>query len=101
MKVLIVGAAAVSGRAAMKAARSLGATIVATTSRESNVDGADETIYGVDLEKENAVEKILSDTRVKNIDYIVYIPARGAVGMDITESTAEMIPPSLAYSVEP
>jgi len=101
MKILIVGAGAVSGKAAVKAAHELNATIIATTSRTENIEGADETIYGIDLEKADAVSKILADPRVKSIDYVIYIPARGEVGMDVTEATAEMIPPSLSYSVIP
>jgi hypothetical protein len=98
-----VGAAAVSGRAAIAAAKKLGAEIIATTSRAEDVAGADHTIYGIDLERTDAVDKMLSDKTLtaKPVDFVVYIPARGAVGMDVTESTADMVMPSLEYSVIP
>lgn len=101
MRVFIVGAAAVSGGAAIKAAKELGAEVITTTSRSENVPGADHTIYGIDLENPGAVDKMLADKRLTNIDYLIYIPARGSVGMDISESKAEMVPPSLEYSVIP
>lgn len=101
MKVFIVGAAAVSGGAAIKAAKELGAEVITTTSRSENVPGADETIYGIDLESPGAVEKMLADKRLAGIDYLIYIPARGSVGMDVSESKPEMVPPSLEYSVIP
>lgn len=101
MKVFIVGAAAVSGRAALKAAKELGAEVITTTSRNEDVPGADHTIYGIDLESPDAVDKMLADKRLAHIDYLIYIPARGSVGMDVSESKAEMVPPSLEYSVIP
>lgn len=122
MRVFIVGAGSVSGGAAIKAARELGAEIITTTSRHKDdflagaspqlsvtggrnqdIPGADHTIYGIDLEHANAVEKMLADStlKAKPLDFIIYIPARGSVGMDVSESKAEMVPPSLAYSVIP
>ncbi len=103
MRVFIVGAGAVSGRAAIAAAKKLGAEIIATTSRAENIAEADHTIHGIDLERSDAVDKMLADKTliVKPVDFIVYIPARGAVGMDVTESTADMVMPSLEYSVIP
>lgn len=103
MRVFIVGAAAVSGRAAMSAAKELGAEIIATTSRDENITDADHTIHGIDLERSEAVEKMLADSFLHRapVDFIVYIPARGAVGMDVVESKPEMIMPSLEYSVIP
>lgn len=103
MRVFIVGAGAVSGGAAIAAAKKLGAEIIATTSREADVAGADHTIYGIDLERSDAVDKMLADAQLtsKPVDYVVFVPARGAVGMDVTESTAEMVIPSLEYSVIP
>jgi hypothetical protein len=103
MRVFIVGAGSVSGGAAIKAAQKLGAEIITTTSRSVDIEGASHTIYGIDLEKPDAVEKILRDTvlRSKPIDYLIYIPARGAVGMDVKDAKAEMVPASLEYSVIP
>jgi hypothetical protein len=103
MRVFIVGAGAVSGGAALKAAKEIGAEIITTTSRSEDIKGADHTIYGIDLEQPDAVEKMLGDAKLtsKPIDYVIYIPARGQVGMDVSESKAEMVPPSLEYSVIP
>lgn len=103
MRVFIVGAGAVSGGAAIAAAKAAGAEIITTTSRHENIAGADHTIHGIDLEDAAAVDKMLADKtlRAKPVDYVIYIPARGSVGMDVTESTAEMIMPSLEYSVIP
>lgn len=103
MRILIVGAGAVSGRAAIAAAKTSGMEIITTTSRNEDIPDSAHTIHGIDLEQSGAVEKILADKflTAKPVDYIVYIPARGHVGIDITESTADMIPPSLAYSVIP
>ena len=103
MRIFIVGAGAVSGGAAIVAAKAAGAEVITTTSREQDIAGADHTIHGVDLDKSDAVEKMLSDKVLlsKPVDYVIYIPARGSVGMDVTESTVEMILPSLEYSVIP
>lgn len=110
MRVFIVGAGAVSGGAAIVAAKAAGAEVITTTSRpkeafqnQANLDGADHTIFGIDLEDSTAVDKMLADAtlRAKPVDYVIYIPARGSVGMDVTESTADMIMPSLEYSVIP
>lgn len=103
MRVFIVGAGAVSGGAAIAAAKAAGAEIITTTSRSEDISGADHTIHGIDLENAGAVDKMLADEklRAKPVDYVIYIPARGSVGMDVTESTAEMIMPSLEYSVIP
>ncbi|MFZ5628526.1 MAG: hypothetical protein ACOY5B_05320 [Spirochaetota bacterium] len=103
MRIFIVGAGAVSGGAAIAAAKKLGAEIIATTSRTENVAGADHTIYRIDLERPDAVDRMLADQTLtaKPTDFVVYIPARGAVGMDVTESTADMVMPSLEYSVIP
>lgn len=122
MRVFIVGAGAVSGGAAIAAAKQLGAEVIATTSRHKDaipggddqaasmphgrhegVKGADHTIYGIDLEHGDAVDKMLADTKLTGapIDYVIYIPARGAVGMDVAESTPDLIMPSLEYSVIP
>lgn len=103
MRVFIVGAGAVSGGAAIAAAKAAGAEIITTTSRSEDIKGSDHTIHGIDLENAGAVDKMLDDKtlRAKPVDYIIYIPARGSVGMDVTESTADMIMPSLEYSVIP
>ncbi len=103
MRVFIVGAGAVSGGAAIVAAKAVGAEVITTTSRDENISGADHTIHGIDLERPDAVDKMLADKvlMAKPVDYVIYIPARGSVGMDVTESTADMIMPSLEYSVIP
>jgi len=103
MRIFIVGAGAVSGGAALGASKKMNAEVISTTSRDVDIEGAAHTIHGIDLEKPDAVEKMLADRELisKPIDYIIYIPARGQVGMDISESKADMIGPSLEYSVYP
>ncbi len=103
MRILIVGAGSVSGKAAVQAARSLDAFILATTSRSEDVAGCSHTIHGIDLEQSDAVERILADSvlRAAPVDFVVYIPARGEVGMAVEESRPEMVEPSLQYSVRP
>jgi hypothetical protein len=103
MRVLIVGAGSVSGAAAMQAAAELGAEIITTTSRQQDLPGSAHTIHGIDLAEPLAAEKILDDSflRSKPVDYVLYIPARGEVGIALEESTKEMVEPSLAYSVRP
>lgn len=106
----------------MKAAREMGAEIITTTSRHKDafhggagqqssmtvgrnqdIPGVTHTIYGIDLEHPDATQKMLADKELtsKPLDFVIYIPARGSVGMDVSESKAEMVPPSLAYSVIP
>ncbi len=103
MRVLIVGAGSVSGAAAMQAAAELDAEIITTTSRQQDLPGSAHTIHGIDLAEPLAAEKILDDSflRSKRVDYVLYIPARGEVGIALEESTKEMVEPSLAYSVRP
>ncbi|MBL8020278.1 MAG: hypothetical protein JNM27_11480 [Leptospirales bacterium] len=103
MRVLIVGAGSVSGGAAISAAHKLNAEIIATTSRTEDLKDCSHTIHGIDLENAAAVDLILADTvlRAAPVDYIIYIPARGMVGIDIEEAEPGMIEPSLAYSVRP
>lgn len=87
----------------MAAAKKMGAEIITTTSRNVDLEGASHTIHGIDLESPDAAKMMLGDAKLtaKPVDYVIYIPARGSVGMDVSESKAEMIPPSLAYSVIP
>lgn len=103
MRVLIVGAGSVSGGAAMQAAAEAGAEIITTTSRKENLPGSSHTIQGIDLAEAGAAEKILADSvlRAKPLDYILYIPARGEVGIALEEAKPDMVEPSLAYSVRP
>ncbi|MCE9599297.1 MAG: hypothetical protein K8S54_15140 [Spirochaetia bacterium] len=103
MRVLIVGAGSVSGGAAIAAARKLNAEIIATTSRAENLKDCAHTIHGIDLENPSAVDLILADKTLREgaVDYIIYVPARGMVGIAIEEAEPGMIEPSLAYSVRP
>lgn len=103
MRILIVGAGSVSGKSALQAAKAAGATVIATTSRKENLPGADHTIHDIDLENPAAVDLILADRFLTEqpLDYIAYIPARGAVGISLEEAEASMVEPSLSYSVRP
>jgi len=107
MKVLIVGGSSVSGQCAIKAVKALGTQneIITTSSRTEDVSGAgagaDFTIGNIALDESGAVDAILKDEHVKNIDYVIYIPARGEVGIPAAEATKQMVEESLDYCFRP
>lgn len=86
----------------MQAAAEAGAEIIATTSRMEDVAGALHTIHGIDLEDPHAADRILGQISPGSpVDYVLYVPARGEVGISIEEARKEMVEPSLQYSVRP
>ena len=103
MRILIIGGTSVSGTAAITAARKLGHFIITTTSRDSDVASADATIRNIDLDNPQAIDSIIQSPIIANapIDKIIYIPARGEVGIAVEESTATMVNKSLDYCVRP
>lgn len=103
MRILIVGASAVSGQAAIAAARSLNepVEVLATSSSSRDLKTADRTIHGIDLTQAQAVERIVEGVGKSKVDVVIYIPARGQVGMPARLSTAELVQESLEYSVIP
>lgn len=102
-QVLVVGGSAVSGQCAIRAIRKFapGCEIISTSSRESQVKGADKTIPKIDLDQPEAVDTIIDFCRGDKPDYIIYIPGKGWVGMPTANSTPEMVQWSLDYSVIP
>ena len=104
MNYLIVGGSSVSGQAVIKSINKLGPdhkVISTSSSPERQVEGAQHTIGNIDLADRDAVDKIIAGINGENIDYMVYVPARGAVGMPSSYATAEQIDESLDYSFRP
>ena len=100
---MVVGGTSVSGKTAFEAIKELDAAneIITTTSRDNKVDGADITITGISLTEDSAEEKILGSGHCRDIDYMIYIPARGQVGIKAEEATRDMVEESLNYSFRP
>ena len=91
MKYLVVGATSEAGRGAMEAVREFDpqGTIIATTSRDKDVEGADRTIHNIDLSNADAADKILNVA--EPVDFMFFTPAFGPVGYPIAETHAEEV----------
>ncbi len=102
MNLLIVGANSVSGQEIVqKIKQTISIThIFGTTSSSQPIPHVDTTISGVDLSHSNSVS-LICDSISKPIDYIIYIPARGMVGIPTKYTTKEMILESFQYSIFP
>ncbi|MEQ9365465.1 MAG: SDR family NAD(P)-dependent oxidoreductase [Leptospirales bacterium] len=102
MNYLIVGASSEAGQSALDALREHRpkARIIATTSREADIPGADRTVHGVDLAGAGAVETITNAVAEK-IDVMFYTPAFGPVGFPISESGGSDIQKALDFSFHP
>ena len=103
MKILVVGGSSVSGQCAINAIKELNQnnTVISTSSRDAEVKGADITIGEVALEEASATDKILNHEAVKDIDYVIYIPARGMVGISARDATLAQVEESLDYCFRP
>ena len=103
MRVLIIGGSSVSGQTAIEAVKDLNKDniVISTTSGQKDVKGADHTIYNIRLDEGGVEEKILNESEVKDIDYHIYVPARGQVGISADEATKEMVDESLDYCFRP
>lgn len=120
--ILVVGGSSVSGGCAVRAARQWAgeqnteARIISTSSRTNGqVEGADITLGGIDLGDPGAVTNILDGLKAndleanpvsgeksaKGLDYIIYIPARGEVGIPASQATAEMVSEAVDYCIRP
>lgn len=99
----MIGGSSVSGQSCIAAARELESkqTIISTTSGDKEVKGADYTIHGIKLDEPGAAKKILQHEQSHDIDYIVYIPARGQVGLRAVDATREMVDESINYCLRP
>ncbi|MCR9141849.1 MAG: hypothetical protein NXI24_06325 [bacterium] len=102
MNYLVIGASSEAGQSALAALRehNPNAYIIATTSRENEIPGADRTIFQVDLAGDEAVEKITAAVS-EDIDVMFYTPAFGPVGFPISESGGSDIGKALDFSFHP
>ena len=107
MNYLVVGGSSVSGQSIIKGIGELdsqGRIWSTTSSDDRQVEGAHDTIGGIDLADADAVDKILEAIRAAgpgDFAAVVYIPARGQVGMPTSRATREMVSESVDYSIRP
>lgn len=104
MEALVIGGSAVSGQMIIKAIRErhAGAHITSTSSGSGRaVAGANHTIESVDLASPDAVDRIVKAPAPLRPELIVYVPARGEVGMPTARATREMVRESVDYSIRP
>ncbi|TGJ99627.1 SDR family NAD(P)-dependent oxidoreductase [Leptospira semungkisensis] len=106
---LIVGGSGAAGQSAIEAfhefSKETGKTykIIATTSGEGEVTGADETIHSITLEESNsAIENIQKALSGKgNVDILIYTPARGNLGYPVSETPDEDIIATAKFCLDP
>ncbi len=103
MNYVIIGAKSIAGLAAVDAVRAFNAeaNVIGTTSGDGALDHCDETIGGIDLWQDGAVEKILGALKGRNIATIFYTPSMGMVGHPAWDAKAEDIEQALAFSYRP
>lgn len=103
MNYVIIGASSIAGRAAVDAVRAFSAKahVIGTTSGDNDLDHCDETIGGLDLFKDGAVEIILNALSGRDIAAIFYTPSMGMVGHPAWEAKAADIEQALAFSYRP
>lgn len=107
---LIVGARGEAGQSALEAAREFDsdARIIATSSKASDVEGADRTIHNVDLNAPaQAVQTIIAGMRSEldadgaKLKALFYTPAFGPVGYPIASTPKTDAEEALAFSFRP
>lgn len=103
---LIVGASGAAGKSAVTACRASGSTkIVATTSREEDIPGADVTFKNKDILKSSFASDIAHDLKRAGFSgspaALIYTPARGNVGYPIRDTGAEDLREALRFSFDP
>ncbi|TGJ98268.1 SDR family NAD(P)-dependent oxidoreductase [Leptospira langatensis] len=106
---LIVGGSGAAGQSAIEAFQDFGKEsgkkwkIIATTSGEGEVAGADETIHSVKLEDPKlAIENIQKALKTKGpIDVLIYTPARGNLGYPVSETPDEDIVATAKFCLDP
>ena len=102
-KALVFGGSGAAGQSAVKALREKygdEAFILATTSKETPVEGADQTITGCDVVDETYKDKIISKIE-QALDYFIFTPARGNLGFPVSETSDDDIKEALAFSFDP
>lgn len=114
MNYLIIGGSSYSGKCTIQAIRELDAQarIISTTSGERDVAGVEHTIHGIDLSESDAPDRVraglqqLSDTDssaagMPALRALIYIPARGEVGMPARLATKAQVDDGVEYSITP
>lgn len=103
---VIVSGSSYSGQCSIEAIRGLeaNAQIISTTSGERETKGADATVPGIDLDDHAAPEKVRDGVRAitnETIEALIYIPARGEVGLPARLATREQVEAAAEYRVRP
>lgn len=115
MRYLLIGGSSYSGQCTIQAIRSQtpDAVIVSTSSGDRQVTGADHTIPRIDLADPGAPERLAQacgdweraqpgdSTKPEPIAALIYIPARGEVGLPARLATAEQVAAGVDYCIRP
>ena len=110
MDYLIIGGSSYSGKCTIQAIREEdpNARIITTTSSERDVPGTEQTIYNVDLGQANAPELVragyenyLKAAGRGELRALIYIPARGEVGLPARLATKEQVDQAVEYCITP
>ncbi len=108
--VLIVGGSGAAGQSAIDAFREDEKKsgkkwrILATTSGQSSVNGADQTIHSIQLEDPGAsIPSILKflETETNPVEVLIYTPARGNLGYPVSETPDQDIRSGLKFCFDP
>ncbi|TGK21901.1 SDR family NAD(P)-dependent oxidoreductase [Leptospira fluminis] len=106
---LIVGGSGAAGQSAIQAFHEdrndsdRNWRIIATTSGEDSVQGADKTLKHIGLEDaDDAILKIIEALKTEDpVDVLVYTPARGNLGYPVSQTPEEDIEEGLKFCYDP
>lgn len=112
MQYLIIGGSSYSGKCTIQALREVDpdACIVTTTSSERDVAGVEDTIHNIDLSDADAPERVIAgmaalpktaDASGQGLHALIYIPARGEVGLPARLATKAQVDDAVAYCITP
>ena len=101
MDYLIIGGSGAAGQATIGAIREIDdkANILATTSGEGLVSGADRTIRNVDIRE--GLERVAFEVSPGSLHALFYTPAGGPVGYPVKQATASDIREATGFCVDP
>lgn len=101
MKVLIVGGSGVAGQCAIRAIKEHdpAAQIWATSSKDSDVPGATQTIRHIDLNNADAIQKLKNFG--EKLDFLFYTPAFGSVGNPVSSATQDEVRQANKFCLDP
>jgi hypothetical protein len=101
MQVLIVGGSGVAGQCAIQAVKKFepGSKLYATTSKDTDVPGATETIRNIDLNKPEDIAKLKAFNG--GLDYLFYTPAFVSVGNPVAHASREEVIKAKAFCLDP